>query len=69
MYAPYKFQGDATTSYMEDALRRVHAFEDVFLLLRAGKKAMAKGNALSSEVMKKWKVDVKTNAETSTPSK
>jgi len=32
MYARYKSHDDATLSYVEDALRRLHTFKDVFLL-------------------------------------
>ena len=49
MYAQYKSHDDATLSYMEDALHRVHTFKDVFLLGRAGKKAKAKANAQRTE--------------------
>jgi hypothetical protein len=54
---------------MEDALHRFHTFKDVFLLLRAGKKAQAKANALRTELVKKRKVDYETNAETCPRSK
>jgi hypothetical protein len=54
---------------MEDTLHRFHTFKDVFLLRRAGKKAKAKANALSTELVKKRKVDEETNAETWMPSK
>jgi len=69
MYARYKSHDDATLSYTEDALHRLHTFKDVFLLRRAGKKAKAKANALRKELVKKRKVDKETNAETWTPSK
>jgi hypothetical protein len=69
MYARYKSHDDATLSYMEDALHRVHTFREVFLLGRAGKKAKAKANALRTELVKKRKVDKETNAETWTASK
>jgi hypothetical protein len=36
-YARYKSHNDATLSYMENTLHRVHTFKDVFLLGRAGK--------------------------------
>jgi len=68
-YAQYKSHDDATLSHMEDSLHRFHTFKDVFLLGRAGKKAKAKANALRTELVKKQKVDEKTNAETWTPSK
>jgi hypothetical protein len=54
---------------MEDAWCRLHTFNDVFLLCQAGKKVNAKANALRTELVKKQKVDEKTNAETLTPSK
>jgi len=69
MYARYKSHDDATVSNMEDAMHRFHNFKDVFLLRRAGKKAMAKANALRTELVKKQKVDKETSAETWTPSK
>jgi len=69
MYARYKSHDDATLSYMEHALHHFHTFKDVFLLGRAGKKVKAKANALGTELVKKWKVDEETNAETWTPSK
>jgi hypothetical protein len=69
MYARYKTHDDATLSYMEDTLHRFHTFKDVFLLGRAGKKAIAKGNVLRTEFVKKRKVAEETNAETWTPSK
>jgi hypothetical protein len=67
-YGRYKSHDDATLSYMADALCHFHTFKDVFLLGRAGKKAKAKANALSTELVKKQKVDKETNAETWTPS-
>jgi hypothetical protein len=69
MYAPFKSHDDATLSYIEDALRRIHTFKDVFLLGQAGKKAKAKANALRTKLVKKGEVDEETNAETWTPSK
>jgi len=69
MYVRYKHQEDATLSYMEDALHHLHTFKDVLLLGRAGKKEKAKSNAPTTELVKKWKVDQETNAETWTPSK
>jgi hypothetical protein len=69
MYARYKSHDDATLSYLEDALCRFHSFKDVFLLVRAGKKAKAKANALRMELVKKRNVDEDTNAESWTPSK
>jgi len=69
MYARYKSHNDATSSYMEDALRCFHTFKDVFLLGRGGKKAKAKANALRIELVKKRKVDKESIAETLTPSK
>jgi hypothetical protein len=52
---------------MEDALRRINTFKDVFLLGQAGKKAKAKANDLRTEVVKKRKVEEETNAEIWTP--
>jgi hypothetical protein len=69
MYAQYKSQDDATVSYMEDPLHRFHTLKDVFLLGRGGKKAVAKANALSMELVKKRKVEKETNAETWTLTK
>jgi hypothetical protein len=69
MYARYKSHNDATLSHMEDALRRFHTLKEVFLLVRAGKQAKAKANALSTELMKKRKVDEETNSETWTACK
>jgi hypothetical protein len=54
---------------MEDALHRFHTFKDVFLLVRAAKKAKAKANALRTELVRKRKVDKEINAETWMPSK
>ena len=69
MYARYNSHDDATLSYIDNALCCFHNFKDDFLLGRAGKKAKAKANALRTELVKKWKVDVETNAETWTLSK
>jgi hypothetical protein len=69
MYARYKSHDDATSSYMENALHRFHTVKEVFLLGRAGKKAMVKANALRMELVKKRKVHEETNAETWTASK
>jgi hypothetical protein len=69
MYAQHKSHDEATLSFMEDALHRFHTLKDVFLLGRAAKKAMAKANALRTELVKKCKVDNETYAETWTPSK
>jgi len=69
MYARYKSYDNATMSCMEDTLHRFHTFKDFYLLGRAGKKAKAKGNALRTKVVKKRKVDNKTNDEPWTPSK
>jgi len=63
MYARYKSHNDATLSCMEDALHYVHTFKDVFLLRRPGKEAKAKANALRTELVKQWKVDEETNAD------
>jgi hypothetical protein len=54
---------------MEDRLGDCHTFKDVFLLGRAGKKVKAKANSLSTELVKKRKLQEETNAETWTPSK
>jgi len=54
---------------MKDAFCRFHTFKDVYLLGRAGKKANAKANTLSTEFMMKRKVDEETKTETWTPSK
>jgi hypothetical protein len=69
MYARYKSHDDATSSYMEDALRRFHTFKDVFLLGLSGTMANAKANALRTQLVKKRKVDKETNADSWTPSK
>jgi hypothetical protein len=69
MYGRYKSHDDATFSYMEGTIQRFHTVKDVFLLGRAGNNAMAKANALRTELVKKRKVDEETNAETWTPSK
>jgi len=69
MYAQYKSRDNATLSYMQDALCHFHTFKDVFLLGQAGSKAMAKANALRTELIKKRNVDEQTDAETWTPSK
>jgi hypothetical protein len=55
--------------YLEDALHHVHTFKDVLLLRRASDNAKAKPTALTTELVKKRKVDEETNAETWTPSK
>jgi hypothetical protein len=68
MYAQYESHDDATLSYMDDPLHRFNTFKDVVLLSRASKKAMAKVNALSTELVKKSKVHKEINAETRTPS-
>jgi hypothetical protein len=69
MYGWYKSHDDATLSYMEDALCRVHTITGGFLLGQAGKKAKVKPKALISELVKKRKLDEETNTETWTPSK
>jgi hypothetical protein len=69
IYARYQCHNDATLSYMEDALCRIHTFQEVFLLGRAGKKAKAKANALRTELVKKRKVGEERTAETWKPSK
>ena len=63
MYARYKSHDDATLSYMEGVLHHVHTLKDVFQIVRAGKKAMAKANALGTELVKMRQVDEETNAE------
>jgi len=67
-YARYKSHDDAILSYMEDALSRFHTFKDIFFLCRAGKKGKAKANALTTELVKKPKVDKDMYAETWMPS-
>ena len=57
MFATYKFHVDATLSYMEDDMQHFDSFKDVFSHFRAGKKAKAKANALTTEHMKKQKED------------
>ena len=52
MYARYKSHDDATLSYLDDALHRLHSLKDVFLLGQAGKKVKAKANSLRMELMK-----------------
>jgi len=69
MYARYKSHDDATSSYREDALHRFHTFKDVFLLGGAGIKVKAKANTLTTEIVKKRKVDEETNPVTWSPSK
>ena len=69
MYARFKSHDDATLSYFEDALHRLHTLKEVFLLGRAGKQPMAKVNALRTELVKKRKLDETPNADTCTPSK
>jgi len=68
IYARYKSHNDTTLSYMEDAFHHFHIFKDVFLLVWAGKMAKANANALRMELVKKRKVDEKSNAETWAPS-
>jgi hypothetical protein len=69
MYARFKSHDDATLSYMDKALRRVHTLKAVFLLGRAGKQGMAKAYARRPELVKKQKVDEETNVHSWTPSK
>jgi len=69
MYARYLSHDDATLSYMEDALHCFHNFKDGFLHGGASKKAKAKANALSTQLVKMQKEDKETNAGTWTPSK
>jgi len=54
---------------MEDALRRFHTFNDVFLPGRAGTKPKPKANGLRTELVKKRKVDEERHAGTWTQSK
>ena len=65
MNAWYKSHDDPTLSYTEDILTRFHAFKDVFSLGRASKTVKIKANALSTEIVKKWKIDEETNDDTS----
>jgi hypothetical protein len=67
-YGQYESHDDATLSYMDDALHRFHTLKDVFLLGQASKKAKAKVNVLSTELVKKRKVHKEINAETRTAS-
>jgi len=69
MYARYKSHGDATLSYLQDALRRFHKFQDVFLLAQAGKIAKAKADSWSMEVVEMRMVDKETLGITWTLSK
>jgi len=64
MYAWCKSHDDPTLSYTEDILHRFHAFKDVFSLGRASKTVKIKANALSTEIVKKWKIDEETNDDT-----
>jgi hypothetical protein len=64
MYARYKYNDDATLSYMEEALHRFHPFKTDFLLGQAGKQAKVKANALKTELVKQRKVEEETNSET-----
>jgi hypothetical protein len=66
IYARYTCHGDATLSYIEDALCSSDTFRDVFLLSQAGKQAKANANALRPELVKKRKVDKEINGETCT---
>jgi len=65
----YKSHDDATLSYMDHAYHRFHTFKDVFIPGQTRNTAKVKAIALRTELLKKWKVDEKTNAETWTPSK
>jgi hypothetical protein len=67
VYAHYRSEDDASLSYMEDVLPYVHTIKDVCLLGRAGEKAKAKANALSTELVKILMVIKKTNAATVRP--
>jgi hypothetical protein len=69
MSAPYKSHNAAPVSYMQNAVHLFHSFKDVFLLRRDGKKAKARANALTPELMTKRMVDKETNDDTWTPSK
>jgi hypothetical protein len=64
IYARYISHDDATLSYIEDALNRFHSVNDVVLLGRAGKQARAKANTLTTDPVKKRKLDKETKAET-----
>jgi hypothetical protein len=57
MYAQYSSHDDATLSYMEDAMCRVHTIKVVSLLGRGGKKGKAKAKALRAELGQKRMVD------------
>jgi len=54
---------------MEDAVYHFNTFKDVSLLGQASKIAKAKANALTTQLMKKRKVDTATHADTRMPSK
>jgi len=51
MYTPWKSHNVMTLSYIEDALRWFHTFNEVFLLGRAGKMVKAKANAMTMKLM------------------
>jgi len=69
MYTQFKSHNNVTLSYMENALHYFDTFKDVFLLGRTSKNAKVKASTLITELMKKRKVDEKTNAYTWTSSK
>jgi hypothetical protein len=69
LFARYKSHDDATLSSTDDALCLFHTFKDDFLLGRAGNKAKAEANALTTELVMKRKVDEETNTESWTPCK
>jgi len=69
MYGRHKSNDEAALSSIDDAFCHFHTFKDVFVLGGAGKMAKAKANALMTELVKKWKVDEETNAESWTLSK
>jgi hypothetical protein len=67
MYARYNSHDNAILSIMKDALHCFHTFKEVFLLVRASKKAKDKANALRTELVKNQKVDEETNVDSWTP--
>jgi len=69
MYARYISHDDATLSYIEDVLNRLHTMKDIFLLGRARKIPNAKANTQRKELVQQRKVDEETNVETGTLSK
>jgi len=51
-------------SYMDDALHRFQTFNNAFFLGWASNKVKAKANDLRTELVKNWKVDEQTHADT-----